>query len=229
MVRSHLATAQALAQAEKSAADARAALSALDAQGADGPRTLTAPYRAIVTAIGTSVGAIVSQGSGLLDLARPTGLVLEAGVVAARAGAVRPGEEAKVTALGARDGARGRVVARGSLVDPASGLVPVEIALPAGRFLPGERAEAAITVGVERGYVVPHEAILVDDSGNPYVVEALDGVAKKVGVRVVAAEGDKNVVRGPLDAGALLVLSGNYQLRDGMRVRVAGTPQKTGK
>jgi hypothetical protein len=75
-----------------------------------------------------------------------------------------------------------------------------------------------------RGYVVPHEAVLVNDGGEPYVVQAVSGVAHKVPVHVLDAHGAQDVITGALDARAPLVLSGNYQLDDGMKVRLADTP-----
>jgi len=217
----HLATQQQLADAEKSQSGAAAALAALDAEGADGPHILRAPFDAIVTAIAARPGAIVAEGAALVDLARPSGLVLRAGVVPARASEIKPGDTASVTPLGAHQALAGNVLLRGAMVDPGTGLVPVEIALPANTVLPGEMAEAAITIGAVEGYVVPHQAILVDDRGNPYVVQAIDGAAKIVAVRILGTAKDKDVVEGPLNAAAPLVLTGNHQLQDGMKVRMA--------
>jgi len=95
--------------------------------------------------------------------------------------------------------------------------------------LAGEMAQADIITGDASGYVVPHEAILVDDSGNPYVVQAVDMVAKKVSVRVLVAEGDQDVVDGPLDPAAPVVLAGNHQLDNGMRMHLANPDGTSGK
>lgn len=223
MLAQHLATAQQLADAVKAQADARATLGELDAEGAGGAQILRAPFPAIVAAISTSPGAIVTQGTALLDLARPNALVLEVGVVPEQAATIRPGNPVNIIVLGEKDPASGKVVLRGRLVDPRTGLVPVDVALPPGPFLAGEMAEAHIVTGKARGYVVPHEAILVSDSGSPYVVQAIDSVAKRVPVRMLAAGGAQDVVDGPLDPASPIVLAGNYQLDDGMRVRIAGS------
>ena len=222
MLAEHLATAQQLADAIKTQADARATLAELDAEGAGGAQILRAPFPAIVAAISTSPGAIVAQGAVLLDLARTNALVLEVGVVPEQATTIRPGNRVDIMAVGEKEPASGKVVLRGRLVDPRTGLVPVDVALPPGPFLAGEMAEAHIVTGEARGYEVPHEAILVSDSGNAYVVQAIDMVAKKVPVRVLAAGGAQDVVDGPLDPAWPIVLAGNYQLDDGMRVRIAG-------
>jgi RND family efflux transporter MFP subunit len=224
----HLATRQQLADAEKSAADARAALDALRAQGAGGTSALTAPSRVIVTAISTSRGAVVSEGTPLLELARTSGLVLHAGIVPTAAHAIAPGNAAAITPVGGTRSVEGTVSLSGTAVDPATGLTPVEITVPAGTLQPGEMAEAAITTGSVSGYLVPHEAILVDDSGNPYVVQDVKGAAKKSSVRVTASQGDRDIITGALDPDAPLVLAGNYQLQDGMKVRIA-RPAGTGQ
>ncbi len=216
----HLATRQQLATAERSAADARAALAALRTEGAGGPQVLRAPFAAIVTTVSASPGAIVAPGAPLLELARPTELVLHAGAVPDEAIKIGTGDAANIMPLGERRSAAGRVVLVGSVVDARTGLVPVDVSLPAGRFFAGEMAEAEIVVGEARGYVVPHEAILVNDRGAPYVVQAIAGQAKRVLVHLVLSAGATDVISGPLNPNAPLVLAGNYQLTDGMKLRL---------
>ncbi len=223
LARQHLATGQQLAAAEKSAADATAALAALQAEGAAGPQTLRAPFRAIVTGLAASPGTMVQAGADLVDLARPDSLVLRAGVVPAEAKAVAPGDTVALTPLGGKSRFSGRVRLRAAMVEAGSGLVPVEIGLPAGKALVGEMLRADITTGEARGYVVPHAAILVDDRGDSYVVQAVKGRARTVMVRVLAGNGDEDVIAGALDRGAPVVLAGNHQLKTGMRVRTADT------
>lgn len=216
----HLATGQQLADAQKSESDARSNLAALQAQGAAGPTVLKAPFRAIVTSVATRAGAIVSEGSDLLELARPDGLVLQVGIVPDEAAAIEPGQNVRITPLGKAAPVSGRVLLRGSIVDSKTGLVPVEIRLPRGKLLLGQMATAAIMTGETKGYVVPHVAILVDDKGRTYVMQTLDRVAKKVLVQVLDSNGEKDVIAGKLDAAAPVVLAGNHQLNDGMRVRL---------
>ncbi len=226
MVRQHLVTGQQLAQAQKSKSDAQAALAALKTQGADGPVILRAPFAAIVTTVSVQQGAIVARGTTLLDLSRPDDLVLKAGVVPAKAATIGQGDPARVTLIGGSRSFSGKVVLCGAIVDPVTGLVPVEIALPAGKFFPGESAEAAIATSRAEGYLVPHAAILVDEKGGTYVVQAVGGAAKMVPVHILAAGADQNVIVGRLDATAPLVLTGNYQLEEGMKLRIAPPGKK---
>ena len=221
LVSLHLATAQQLADAKKAESDARSQLKALETVGAAGPHVVRAPFAAIVTALTATPGAIVAEGTPLMDLAAPGRLVLTVGVVPAQAAAIAPNDAATVTPVGGTDSAPGRVLVRGAVAESDTGLVPVDIALPPGKFLPGEMAEAVINTGEVRGYVVPHDAILVNDSGAPYVVQAIGDTAKKVPVQVLDAHGDQDVITGALDKRAPLVLAGNYQLDNGMKIRLA--------
>ena len=217
----HLATAQQLAEAEKSLTDARASLAALNAQGAAGASVVRAPAPAIVTALPVSPGAVLAEGAPMVELASQSGLVLRAGITATQAPQVARGNHSSVLAFGAARAVAGTVTARGAAVDPATGLVPLEIALPEHTLLPGQPARASITTGQVAGYVVPHEAVLIDDSGATYVVQDVNGVARRVPVRVLASDDAHDAIEGALDAASPLVLSGNYQLQNGMRMRVA--------
>lgn len=216
----HLATRQQLASAEKGAADAHAALAALRSQGAAGPTTLRARFPAIVTQVSTNVNATALPGTALLELVRPNALILDVGVTPGDASRVERGDPASVKAIGGSRALSAQVLMRGAVVDAGTGLVPVQVSLPAGSLLPGQWAQAAITVGEVQGFVVPHAAILVDDNGDTYVVQAPRGVARIVRVNVLAADGSQDTVSGPLDLEAPLVLSGNYQLQNGMKVRL---------
>lgn len=230
LFKQHLATAQQLANARKSESDARATLKALKAQGVGGSRTLRAPFRAIVSRVLTSPGALVSSGTPLVDLVKPDDLTLRVGVTPTEARRVDPGDSVRITTLGGGQTMTGTVSRRGSAIDPATGLVSVDITLPPNTLFPGETAEAVITVGQTQGYVVPHAAILVDQHGNPYVVQADGRKARKVSVHVVGTHGDKDAIRGAgLNAGQPLVLAGNYQLDDGMAIRFANDRKGAGK
>ncbi len=216
----HLATVQQLAQARKAQSDARVTLAALHASGGAGAYVLRAPFPAIVTALSVHSGDIVTVGSALLGLAAPSRLVLAAGVVPAQAREVHSGDRALVKAAGSNQWVHAHVVLGGAAAGSGSGLVPVQIALPPGKFLPGEVAVARIVTAQVHGYVVPHRAVLVDKSGATYVVQARNGIAHKVPVRVLDFDSDQDVIAGALDPHAALVLSGNYQLENGMRIRL---------
>jgi membrane fusion protein (multidrug efflux system) len=217
----HLLTESELARAEKDLEAAKSDLEVLEEEGAAGPNTLKAPFEAIVMKVDSGPGSVVAQGAPLVELAKPDGLVLEVGVVAAQAASIVSGDEVTIAPLSGAEAMSGKVLAREVVVDSTTGLVPVQISFPLGKLLAGEMARAVITTGSADGYVVPHEAILVDDDGSNFLWQAVDMEAKKVKVHVVVAGGDKDVVSGKINAKAQIVLSGNKQLDDGTKMRVA--------
>ena len=217
----HLATNQQLAAAQQAELDAEANLAALKATGAGGPTVLRAPFAAVVTGLTAETGTIVSQGSALATLASPDRLVLAAGVVPAQATGMSAGDPAEVQAAGSEQWLSARVAMRGAASISNTGLVPVQIALPPGKIMPGEVARARITTAQVHGFLVPHAALLVNDRGAPYVVQAVNGIAHKVPVKVLDEHYDQDIIAGALDPHAPVVLAGDYQLHNGMRIRIA--------
>jgi membrane fusion protein, multidrug efflux system len=221
LVASRLATDSQLLQAENDAANARLTLTTLRQQGADGPTTLTAPFPALVTSLSATPGAIMAPGDSLVQLTRPDRLELNAGVIPAIAGLVDQNDPVTLTPIGGGNIIAGTVVFRAATVDPADGLVPVDINVPAAQALLGEMFRADITVGQTHGYIVPHAAVLVDNTGRTYVVQDHDLTAQVVLVNVVGSDKDKDVITGALSADAPIILAGNYQLNDGDKIRLA--------
>lgn len=222
MVQAHLLTQAELLKAENDEANANSTLAVLDGEGADGPKTLKAPFDALVMKVDANLGSVVAQGAPLVELAPPDSLVLEVGAVSAQAAKINSGDAATITPIGSNENIQGKVLSREALIDPATGLVPVQISFPLDKMLAGEMARAVITAGEAKGYVVPHEAILVDNDGTVYVVQAVDMAAKKVAVQVLAANGNNDVIAGDdLDPKAPVVLQGNHQLDDGTKLRLA--------
>lgn len=222
MVKAHLLPQVELSKALKDASDAKSTLAIMEAEGAAGPNPLKAPFDAIVTKVDAGPGAILQQGSPVIELAKPNGLVLEVGVVAAKAAQIAPGDEVTITPLGSTESFQGKVLSREAMLDTTTGLVPVQISFPLDKMLAGEMARAVITAGEAKGYIVPHEAVLVDDDGTIFVVQAVDMAAKKVAVQVLTQHGDKDVITSDdLDPNAPVVLKGNHQLDDGTKLRLA--------
>ncbi|MEO7127313.1 MAG: HlyD family efflux transporter periplasmic adaptor subunit [Rhodoferax sp.] len=223
LANAHLETAAQLALDEKTAADANSTLEALQEQGANGANTLKAPFKAIVMSVGVSSGAVVAPGASLIELANSKGLVFKTGVVPAQAAQIKKGDAVTVTLFSGSGTFHGRVALRGSAVSLQNGLIPVDVAITDGDPLAGEMAKAVINTGEQHGYVVPHAAILLNDSGQTYVVQSVKMVAKKVPVTVIGSQGETDVVSGQLVAGAPVVGAGNYQLDDGDKMRITNS------
>ena len=219
LAKAHLETASQLAQDEKTAEDAKSTLEALQEEGASGPNTLKAPFRAIIMKINANSGTFVSQGDNVIELAKPEGLVFKTGVVPELAAQIKNGDDATITPFSGSGTFHGKVILAGSVVDPQNGLVPIEISLPDSSMLTGEMGKVVINTGVRNGYVVPHDAVLLNTSGQTYIVQSINNVAKIVPVTVITSKDDNDLVEGKLVADAPVVGAGNYQLDNGTKMK----------
>lgn len=70
--------------------------------------------------------------------------------------------------------------------------------------------------------VVPRAAVLSDRKGTYVFQVTPKHTAQRVDVVVRVESGNRYGVDGPLDAAEPLVVTGNYELRNGMAVRMAG-------
>ena len=214
-----LATRDQLAQADKAVSDAQAALDALRRDGAGrNVQTLTAPFDGIIAAIPVAQGDRVQPGTPLLTLTRLDGLVVTVGIEVGQRGRVRPGQAAHLERLAGGDALDGRVLRVDGVLNPKTRLIDADISVPASAVISGEAFRAAITVGALQGWVVPHAAVLTDDTG-AYLFQVNGDKAARVDVRLLGTVGDSDIVTGKVDGGRKLIVEGNYQLDDGAAIR----------
>ena len=221
MASEHLATNDQVSTAEKTLADARAALAAQQAQGAGHPlQTVISPAAAVVTAVSAKAGDRVAQDAPLLTLARSGSLVAALNVGADAAQAMAPGQTALVVSSFGGAPLSLRLATVGRLSDPATHAIQAVAALPAGAFPVGQAVQADIVTGTHQGMTVPRAAVVFDETGT-HVFTVMGGKARRVFVTAGADHGADIEVKGPLAAGTLVAVQGAYELQDGMSVRTA--------
>jgi membrane fusion protein, multidrug efflux system len=214
-----LATRDQLAQADKAVADAQAALDALRREGGGQPQqTLKAPFDGIVTSIAVAQGDRLAPGAPLMVLTRLDGLVVTAGIEPADRERVQPGASARLQRLAGGPALQGQVIRVDAAVNPKTRLVDVDVSVPPGSVIAGEAFRAILTTGQIEGWLVPHDAVLLDDSG-AYLFQVAGGKAVRVDVSVAGADGDRDVVRGKIDPKAPIAVQGSAQLSAGAAVR----------
>jgi membrane fusion protein (multidrug efflux system) len=215
-----LATNSQLAQAEKAVSDAEATVAARRKEGGAKPvELLNAPMAGVVTAIAISNGDHVQPGATLLDISASdsgNGLL---GVEPEDRGRVKPGQAVTIVDLDAPAAASaGAVVSVGGMADAKTGLFAVVVkpaAADAARLVSGAHLRATIATEGIAGWLVPRDAVLTDDAG-PYLFQVANGKAVRVAVEIAGASGGRYAVTGKIDPKKKLVVSGNYQLTDGM-------------
>ena len=223
LLATHLATNADLAAADQAVGDAQGTLRALRMAGTGRARNVVAPFAGIVSAVLAAPGSVQPAGSGLLRVVQSGRMVALAGAPPALAGAIAPGDAAKITLLNGGDAAMdGQVALVAAMPNPQSGLDDVTLT-PQGALSLGAPVKTVITTGTLDGYVVPRDAVLSDAQGS-YVFQ-LDGhgVAHRVDVRVMGNAGGRSVLAAEgLNAALPLVSAGAYQLDDGMATRTSG-------
>ena len=219
-----LATVSQLASAGHALADARDALEALRAQGADQSSVeLRAPFNGRVLSVSVAPGDRVSANAALLQLSPQTGAAVVLNLDVDDLPGMQAGLPVRIVPLvGGSPVLVGHVVQVAGAVNPATQQVDVVVAAEAGRMMPGLRVRGEIGLPRRRALVVPRSAVL--DDGHGYCLyQVRDGHAVRIAVQPGVTSGDLVAVRGAFLPDAPVVALGNYELQDGMAVRV-GTP-----
>ncbi|MFM0220303.1 efflux RND transporter periplasmic adaptor subunit [Paraburkholderia caledonica] len=227
-----LATQSQLAAARRSADDARQTLAAQSQSGvASGNKIVTAPFDGVVLQLSVAQGDQVQAGAAILQLTGGAGNDMRSnvtlGVEPSDAAQVHPGDTVTLHGLSAtlaKKAIDGRVVLVGASIDPQSQLVDVGANVPLGQsaFIPGTRVNADIATRNGVRWIVPRAAVLKGDKG-AYVFQVdAQNKARRVAVAIEVENGDRYGVDGALNQTQALVVSGNYELEDGMAVRGSG-------
>ena len=211
-----------LTAAEQGLAVARAQLAVIDAQIGDVELRLrrtqiAAPVAGIVLERNARQGAIASAaGAPMFVLARDGAMELHADVAEADLARIAPGQAVTVRAAGLADPLAAEVRLVEPMVDRATRLGRVRIALPAAAGLrPGLFAGAEIVVSEEDALAVPVTAVA---RGSVLRVDAA-GVVERVAVETGVRDGGLVAIRGGLAAGDRIVARAGAFVRPGDRVR----------
>ncbi len=220
-----LATHSDVDAARKALVTAKAAFAAQQELGTGKlTRIIRAPFTGIVSQLPVKPGNEVQVGTQLFQLARRDRLEVALGVEPDEEQRVHAGQQVRVTPLfGNGEGVHTKVSQVNAVVDPSTRLVDVIVRLTGAQarpFLPGMRVQGTLTLQVRNVLAVPRTAVLHDSKGD-YLFVVRAGKARRVNVRTGLENGGLIGVQGDLQAGDRVVVQGNYELSDGMAVRLA--------
>lgn len=230
----HLATQAQVSAARKSVGDAKAALQAQrQLGGGQAVDRVTAPVAGVVTGIKVTRGQRVPANAVLATFTPAHGLVARLGVQPDQAAHIAPGMPVTLqTVYGPSGNVHGKVGMVGHAVDPATHLVPVQVALSAdgaSHLVAGSALSARIDTARFKAWAVPRQALQSDAHGD-HVFQVEHGKAHRVGVKVVSSGGSPVGVTGSLDPHAPVITLGSYEVSDGQAVHAghAGTSRERG-
>jgi RND family efflux transporter MFP subunit len=191
-----------------------------------GSATITAPFEGVVDSVSVAQGDRIQPGAVIMQLGHLDVLRVRLGVEPADSRLIRIGTNVTLSALD--DSVRKVSVAISEmqgLVDPKTQLIDAVAMVPALRashLVPGMHVHATIAVGQHASWAVPRSAVLADTAG-AYLFQVASGTARRVNVaRGVESKGMVEIT-GRFDATLPIVVVGNYELLNGMPVRVEGT------
>jgi len=225
LLNEQLATKAQVDAARKGLQDAGSTLQALEKRGLDVVQeTLRAPMEGIITRLDVSQGQRVQADTTAMLIAAEKRLIARLGVEPEDLTDVHTGAAVTVTPV-FMPGVSIETTVREvhAMIDPNTQLVEVLAAIPEQQvehLVLGSRIRGSIQLASSTSLAVPRSAVL-SEGDNAYLFVVEDGRARRVAVRTAGEQGDVVAVAGSLSAGDKVVVTGNYELADGMAVREA--------
>lgn len=224
LLKQQLATHADVNAAEQAMAQAKAAFAAQNALGTgQKTRVIKAPFAGIVSRLPIQPGNQVTVGTPLFQLAKRDRLQVALGIEPGEYQRVEKSMAVQVLPLfGAGQGVTSQITQVNAVVDPNTRLVNVIVPLngaTAEMFLPGMRVKGVLKLVAHKTLAVPRSAVLHDSQGD-YLFVVRKGKAQRVNVQTGLENNGLIGVAGHLKAATPIVIQGNYELSDGMDVRV---------
>ena len=222
-----LADDAALAQAKGAFEASEARLKSLEARGLQGVHALTSPTDGTVLRLPFARGAVIPAGTALAEVAGLDHLQVHLGIQPSDAAVLHTGDPVALELVASAGNApiQGTVASISPAINASTRLVDAYVTLPKGSSLHlGAYVRGTFALASDTGLVVPYAAVLPEGQE-----EVLYTVRNDRAVRhtvKLAFETDKEaLVSGPgLAAGDLVVVSGNYELTEGMALKVERHP-----
>jgi RND family efflux transporter MFP subunit len=219
-----LATQSQVGAARRALHDAEAMLSTQRQLGGSiGSATITAPFDGVVDSVSAAQGDRVQPGAVILRIGHTDILRVRLGIEPGDSRLVRVGMPVTLSPLDdSTKSVSVSITESQGLVDPTTQLIDAVAMVPATRasfFVVGMHVKATIEVGRHASMAVPRSAVLTD-AASAYVFQVVGGKARRVNVTQGAESQGMTSISGPVDLRLPVVVLGNYELTDGMPVRV---------
>ncbi len=220
----HLVTRGDVAAAQKDLRSARAALQAQKRLGSDqSTSTLRSPFDGVVSKVSVSQGDRVKQNTTVVQIARRRGMLVPLGVEQEDVSRLKTGQPVILEPVFNPDlKIHSTITQVHAMADPVTGLVDVIVPVPSGQansLIFNEMVRGHITLQEEKTLAVPTSAVLSDRKGQYLYRVDNRHIAHRIYVKTGIQQDDRIAVSGAIRAGDTIVVSGNYELTDGMHVQ----------
>ncbi|MBS0232169.1 MAG: efflux RND transporter periplasmic adaptor subunit [Proteobacteria bacterium] len=185
--------------------------------------TIIAPFDGIVVKLLANPGDRLVSGNAVAVLANEKSLLVTLGLEPEEASAVKSGQPVAI-----RSPFLSSLLLRGTidrvhaLTDPSTRLVDAIVRLSEteshGLTL-GMAIEGSILLRESKSIALPRSAVLRDDGGD-YIFVVKDSIAHRIAVTVGDEQQGLVAVAGGVKESDSVVVTGNYELHDGMKVRI---------
>ena len=186
--------------------------------------TITAPFSGIIGVRAVSVGAYVSPGERIVELADIDPIKVDFRVPELALSSLRTGQTIQVTVDALPDQAfNGEIYVIDPIVDANGRAIRLRARIPNpdGKLSPGLFARIQIVIERrENAFLIPESAVFSEGQSR-YVYRVIDGRAVRTKVELGQRQpGQVEVVAG-LDRDSVVVTAGHQQIKNGSRITVA--------
>lgn len=183
---------------------------------------LRASFSGVVAQVFVVQGARILAGAPGLQLIRSDAVRVQLGIEPEERARLKPGMPVQLVPVFDESQKMGGIVDEiQGMIDPQSQLVNLSVRIVRGdmeNLLPGMRMRGTIQVHAENTWAVPRSAVLRDAQGD-YIFQDNKGYARRVNVEAGLESGAWIAVGKNVDTQLPVVVLGNYELQDGMRLR----------
>lgn len=220
-----LATNEELLQAKQAFREAQLRLESLERKGVGQKQQIRATAQGVVNKVSVQEGSIVPAGSAFLEIVPQNRVEVRLGVEPEDMKYLRVDQPVSLSSINTPESrsVTGRIRAISQSINPATRLIDVfvELSPSSNQFLLDEYVSGKIEIASKVGVVVPRTAVLPEENGHYVLFTVKDGRAKKHDVQMGLEDGkDVEVIGDGFHPDEPVVILGNYELKDGMAVRV---------
>ncbi|MFZ0451767.1 MAG: efflux RND transporter periplasmic adaptor subunit [Desulfatiglandaceae bacterium] len=202
---------------------AKIQLQDLEKRGIGEKRRIRSAGSGIVYRVNVGQGSVVPAGTAFLDIVPEDRIEVRLGVEQHDVSRLRIGQVVRVSKVNASvpDTVSGQIERISREVDPATRLVNIFATVKSPRnLLMGEYLRGRIVAVSKEALVVPRSAVLPEDGHYVLYTVSLDRARKHIVKTGLENNQRIEIINKDLKSGEQVVVLGNYELQDGMSIRM---------